>query len=95
LYKTKKTPTEKGPSSENTSIRRWVLPAARDIERHIHKAPKSVETDSGKRDSEVHFANNTVRQIDAFGNQSHVQANPQIHSRNGGKNNTTTLKSAD
>jgi hypothetical protein len=40
-----------------------VLTAARDIERHIHKAPKSVETDSGKRDYEVHFANNTVRQM--------------------------------
>jgi hypothetical protein len=62
-----------------------VLPAARDIERHIHKDPKSVETDSGKRDYEIHFANNTDRQTDAFGNQSHVQT-PQIHSRNGGKN---------
>jgi hypothetical protein len=58
-----KHPLKKIPSSENTSIRRWVLPAARDIERHIHKAPKSVETDSGKRDYEVHFANKTVRQM--------------------------------
>jgi hypothetical protein len=87
------TQIKKIPSSENTSIRRWVLPAARDIERHIHKAPKSVETDSGKRDYEVHFANNTVRQMRLKINHMCKQTLKFVQETEG--KTTTTLKSAD